>query len=311
VVRGDLPLGQLAGLAGFLFLTLVAIGSGMGSMGVWWPTWLLGASLAAVFLAVAPAEWVSRGFLPNAALLGAVAFGAVWLKTPISLAVLAYEFTQNGSLLLPSLVAASLARWIYLKVGESAWVDQLLVSKGFPIEDGRAVAVLQALKAGDAMVRNFDTVDERDSVRSCHEKIRSCHYPFLPVVDVHGRYKGLLTVDLIEEVLFSDESGASQLQLEDEGRAREKLGGLLEAKDLLYRSGIQTPAVDSGTSLAEVAVRIRGQSCLPVVDSENRVVGLLFDHDIRQCYDREVARRSFVMQAGQNSQLQRRRARDR
>jgi CBS domain-containing protein len=158
------------------------------------------------------------------------------------------------------------------------------------------------------MVRNFETVDERDSVRSCHEKIRSCHYPFLPVVDGHGRYKGLLTVDLIEEVLFSQDSEARGSGSGDgPEHAHEKLAGLLEAKDLLYRAGIPTAAVNFETSLADLSDRLRGNSCLPVVDSESRVVGLVFDHDVRQCYDREVARRSFVIQANQNSRLQGRR----
>ena len=296
LMRGEWGFAQRLSLIGFLFLTLLAMGSGFGSMGVWWPTVLLGAALASVVLEPVPPTLLPRGLIPNAALLGAVAFGAVWLRTPISLAVLAFEVTQNGSLLLPCLLAATLARWVDRKMGQTAWFDQLLESKGFPIQEGRAVAVLESLRVRDAMVTNFETVTEMDSVRSCHEAIRSCHYPFLPVLDSRGLFKGLLTVDLIEEGLFS--------HLPSQGsrdHAHEKLSGLLEAKDLLYRSGIQSKAVHQDLSLEKVGDLLRGQICLAVVDDHGCVVGLLFAHDVRQCYDREVARRSFVVQANQNA----------
>jgi H+/Cl- antiporter ClcA len=298
LLQGGLGLWESVQLLAVLFLTLAALGSGMGSMGIWWPTFLAGATLSYLLVRGFAGEILPAAMTANAAMIGAVAFGSVWLRTPISLAVLAFEFTQNGTLLLPALLAATVGRWVDQKLGRIGWVDQLLVSKGFPIVDGRALAVLKSLKVGAAMVTNFETVGERESIRSCHEKILSCHYPFLPVVDSAGLYRGLLTVDLIE--------AAMEAAMEESGQhsgsaAHERLEGLLEAKDLLYRSGIEVPSVQVDQSLAGVKGALIGQSCLPVVDSESKVVGLLFAHDVRQCYDREVARLSFVIRASQST----------
>ncbi len=295
IIRGELSVQVCMGLFAFLFLILLALGSGMGTMGIWWPTFLAGTALSYGLLLLLPVAWFSRGFLPNAALMGAVALCSVWLRAPISLAVLAFEITQNGTLLLPCLIAATLARWIDRKLGQTAWFDQVLQAKGFPIQDGRAVSVLKSLKVSDAMVRNFESVHERDSIRSCHDRIRGCHYPFLAVVDHQEKFKGLLTVDLIEQGLASQAQAPSS----EESHAHEKLSGLLEAKDLLYRSGLSFRAVRPDVSLAELRGVFEGQSCIAVVEADGRTVGLLFAHDVRQCYDREVARLSFVIQAEQ------------
>lgn len=295
VIRGEFTLQHCFGLFSFLLLLLMALGSGLGTMGVWWPAFLAGTALSYGLLLMLPVTFFSRGFLPNAALMGAVAFCSVWLRAPISLAVLAFEITQNGTLLLPCLISATLARWIDRNLGQTAWFDQVLQSKGFPIQDGRAVSVLKSLKVSDAMVSNFEFVHERDSIRSCHDRIRGCHYPFLVVVDHQEKYKGLLTVDLIEQGLDSQ----IQSQSEETPHAHEKLSGLLEAKDLLYRSGISFRAVRPDVSLAELRGVFEGQSCIAVVGADGRAAGLLFAHDVRQCYDREVARLSFVIQAEQ------------
>jgi len=293
VIRGEWSAAGCLGLAGYLFLVLMLVGAGLGTAGVWWPVFLLGIVVSFGLVSLIPVSFVSRGFVPNAALLGAVALSSVWMRTPISLAVLAFEITQNGSLLLPCLIAAALARWIDRRMGQTAWVDQLLKSKGFAIQEGRAVAVLQALKVRDAMVTNFETVHELDSVRVCHEKIRECHYPFLAVLDNEQKFKGLLTVDVIEKGLLS--------QLDQ--RLDDKLGSLLEARDLLFRSPVSLRTVRADTSLADLRGVFEGQSCIAVLSDDGRAVGLMFAHDVRQCYDREVARRSFVIQANQNSRL--------
>lgn len=292
VIRGEWSPGACLGLTVYLFMSLLVLGAGLGTMGVWWPVFLLGAVASFGMLGLLPSGWVSRGFVPNAAILGAVAVGSIWMRTPISFAVLAFEVTQNGSLLLPCLLAATLARWVDRRMGQTAWVDQLLAAKGFPIEEGRSVAVLRSLRVRDAMVRNFETVHESDSVRVCHERILECHYPFLAVLDSSENFKGLLTVDAIESGL-----------LRQEGHSHEKLAGLLEAKDLLYRAAVPVKTVREESTLAELRGVFEGQSCIAVLEAGtgSRVVGLLFPHDIRQCYDREVARLSFVSQASQIS----------
>jgi CIC family chloride channel protein len=287
VIRNELPLAALSALAVSVFLVLAAMYSGWSSLGVWWPSFLLGATVSMLLArALLATGWVHSGVAANAALLGAVAWCVVWFRTPITFAVLAYELSGSGSLLLPALLAGWIAGAIARRFPVRGWIQSVLEAKNFPIREGRSVAVLQSLTAGDAMVRDFQSVRETDSIRTCHEMIRQCRYPFLAVVNEAGTFIGLLTVDIIEQGLHSQSTAG--------------LEGLLESRDLLssqpqMRGTIRTARV--GTRLSELSSVFESQICLPVLSEEGRPVGLVFSSDVRHAYDRELARISFMVQA--------------
>jgi CIC family chloride channel protein len=287
VIRNELPLAAMTALAVSLFLVLAAMYSGWSSLGVWWPSFLLGATVSMLLArALLATGWVHSGVAANAALLGAVAWCVVWFRTPITFAVLAYELSGSGSLLLPALLSGWIAGTIARRFPVKSWIQSVLEAKNFPIREGRSVAVLQSLTAGDAMVRDFQSVRETDSIRTCHEMIQQCRYPFLAVVNDTGAFIGLLTVDIIEQGLQSQSTAG--------------LEGLLESRDLLssqpqMRGTIRTARV--GTRLSELSSVFESQICLPVLSEEGRPVGLVFSSDVRHAYDRELARISFMVQA--------------
>jgi CIC family chloride channel protein len=297
VIRNELPTRALISLAVSLFLVLSAVYSGWGSLGVWWPSFLMGAAVSMlVARGVLATGWVHSGVAANAALLGAVAWSVVWFRTPITLAVLAYELSGNGSLLLPALLAGWIAGVVARRFPTRSWIQGVLESKQFPIREGRSVAVLQLLTAGDAMVRDFQSVRERDSIQTCHEMIHQCRYPFLAVVNDSGAFTGLLTVDIIEQGLQMHHELAQQ----ERDAVVSRLEGFLEARDLLssqpqMRGAIRTARV--GTQLSELTSVFESQICLPVLSDEGRPVGLVFSSDVRHAYDRELARISIMLQA--------------
>lgn len=302
VVRGELSVSGAIPLAGALFLVLAAVYSGFGSMGVWWPSFLLGALISMLAVRGLSALGMNYpGSLANAVLLGAVAWTVAWFRTPISLSVLAYELSGNGSLLLPALAVGWGAREIGTRWGGEGWIQGILESKQFPIREGRSLEVMKSLRVEDAMVRDFEAVREADSIESCHRRILDCRYPFLAVVDDYGVFKGLLTVDLIERGMHSRIEATEQT----EPAGVERLTGLLEARDLLYhaqganrsarRAAVQ--AVSLGTPLSELSGLFTSQLCVPVLSNERKPIGLVFPSDVRQAYDRELARISFIVQA--------------
>ncbi len=287
VIRNELPLAALGALAVSLFLVLAAMYAGWGSLGVWWPSFLLGTTVSMIITRMLlTTGWVHSGVAANSALLGAVAWAVVWFRTPITFAVLAYELSGSGSLLLPALFAGWIAATVARRFPVKGWIQSVLESKNFPIQEGRSVAVLQSLTAGDAMVRDFQSVRETDSIRTCHEMIQQCRYPFLAVVNASGTFIGLLTVDIIEQGLHSQSAAG--------------LDGLLEARDILssqppMRGALRTARV--GTRLSELTSVFESQICLPVLSEEGCPVGLVFSSDVRHAYDRELARISFIVQA--------------
>jgi hypothetical protein len=72
------------------------------------------------------------------------------------------------------------------------------------------------------------------------------------------------------------------------------LARLIEAKDLLYRSGKKTPHVKTSDALPAVMALLEDFPCLPVVGDGGRVLGLLFVHNVRLAYERQVARSALV-----------------
>ncbi|MEN9723774.1 MAG: hypothetical protein RJB38_1760 [Pseudomonadota bacterium] len=297
VLRNELSVAGLFSLAAALFLALAANYSGIGSLGVWWPSLLLGATASMLIMKVLLATgWIHSGVTANAVLLGAVAWVVIWFRTPVTMAVLAYEVSGRGSLLLPAFLACSLAKLLSLRFGGKGWIESNLEAKEFPIRGGRSVEVMRSLTAEEAMVRDFQHVREHDSIQHCRETIRQCRYPFLAVVNDRGAFTGLLTVDVIEQGLESQLS----LEMPPEEGVDSRLGQLLEARDLLFHQqqghGIVRTA-RAHTRLSELGALFETQICVPVVCDEGRPVGLLFSSDVRHAYDRELARISIMVQA--------------
>jgi CBS domain-containing protein len=87
-------------------------------------------------------------------------------------------------------------------------------------------------------------------------------------------------------------------RLQDPLTSNSPLANLLEAKDLLYRSGFKVPTVKATDKLSSTTKLFEEVPCVPVLGEEGRVIGLLFAHNVRLAYDREVARRTLSLQHG-------------
>ncbi|MBU6374403.1 MAG: chloride channel protein, partial [Bdellovibrionales bacterium] len=227
LVRNELSLHALIGLSLCLFLTVCAVYVGIGTMGVWWPAFLLGAAVSLCGLrGLQNVGAIHAGAIPNAVLLGAVAWTVVWFRTPITVAVLAYELSGSGSILIPALLVGWFSRYLAERLQAESWIHSALESKRFPIRSGRATSVLSTITAGDAMVRDFQSVQATVSIEECRRLVLQGRYPFVAVVDSQGRFMGLLSADQVEEGF------RSQRRLQGEN-SESRLAELIEVKDLL------------------------------------------------------------------------------
>ena len=262
-------------------VSLAIVLSGFGSIGLFWPVFALGG-----FLGYCVNHWALGSltdFSAASALMGGAAFWGVILDTPLSGAVLAYELTQNIHILFPCLVAAIIAKLIRRLLRSPSLIEKDLAYRGVSLIDGRSKEVLKAVSVKEAMVTDHEIVHEQETVKDLQTRIIHARYPFLPVVNTQGIYLGLLTLDSVPEV-SKDQAGEP---------AESSLSKLVEAKDLLYRSRYRSPFVRWGDRLSDVVDVFEELPCIPVLAEDNRVVGLLFIHNVRLAYDREVARRSF------------------
>jgi CBS domain-containing protein len=262
-------------------LGLVAAIAAFGTAGVLWPLLLLGAWGGAVLCSLFPGL---EGIIP---LAGGAAFWGAVLGAPLSGAIVAYELTHDLGTLIAALVA-SLGAWkIRQWLGVRTILEDDLGSQGISLNQGRSVSVLESVPVREAMVKDFDTVQEHESLAEVYRVLRKSHYPFLPVVNAQGIYAGLLTADIIEEACHSAVSQASS------GKA--PISKLLEAKDILYRLGSQVPTIGADDKLATTIGLFERTAVMPVLGSGRQVEGLLFDYGVRIAYDREVARKSLFL----------------
>lgn len=267
-----------------IFLTqwvaLALVLSGFGTTGVFAPLFALG-GLAGFFSN--QALW---GGLPefssSAGLIGAVALWGAVLGIPLTGAVLAFELTQNLQIFIPCLVAGLIARKVCRSLKTQSLVHHDLEARGVSIIDGRSSTVLNSIPVREAMITDFEIVHEQEPISELHARTLKARYPFMPVVNAQGFYLGLLTVDMIQDAWLS------------QAQTARPLSQLLEAKDILYRSGFKPPIVKMNDRLSDSLGIFDKIPCVPVLGEDRRVAGLLFVYSVRLAYDREVARRSFT-----------------
>lgn len=266
-------------LSGTLSLSMVL--AGFGTIGVFWPVLALGGFFGTGLNGLA-LQWLGA----PAALMGFAGGAALWgslLGAPVTGAVLAFELTQNVNVLLPCLLAGGLAYAVRRGLRTQPLIQTDLAARGLGLVDGRSSGVLAAISVRDAMVADHEIVHEQEPVSEIYPRLIQSRYPFLPVVNAQGHYTGLLTVDLIQEAWRSQS-----------GHSNSPLSKLLEAKDLLYRGGLKGPTIKVSERLSATAGLFDSAPCVPVLSDEGRVVGLLFIHNVRLAYDREMARRSLT-----------------
>lgn len=268
------------------FLKLLFILTAFGTAGIFWPVYALGGFWG--FLVYMILLKSLHGFAAAAGLVGASAFFGAFLGIPISGALISFELTQNVHVLLPCLFSALVAKALADRFQGKNWITNDLENRGIQLWSGRKKSILDSIKVRDAMVVDHEAVNEKDTISSLYSRILTARYPFLPVVNSLNVYLGLLTVDAIDEACHSEDPRASHSPLVK----------LLEAKDLLYRSGVVIPTIREDQNLTEIVKLMDEHPCLPVLDQEKQIRGLLFVHNVRLVYERELARSALSRNLG-------------
>ncbi|MGE0614002.1 MAG: chloride channel protein [Bacteriovoracia bacterium] len=274
-------------LANALVFTLVVVV--MGSFGVFWPVYLMGALIGYTLSKALVGDPLLMTYIGGSALFGAV------FSAPITAVLIAYEMSGNVGLVLPCFIAAAGARYVRKSLATRNLFNDFLMDCGLTLQSGRSVAILEGISVKDAMVTDFQRVEERESVDSIFNRFQESGYPFLAVVSSRGLYKGLITMDMIEESRTRDKTL-------DPSHSRSTISGLLEAKDLLYRYGNRFQSVYEDNRLAVTTGIFDSSPVAPVLNGQGEIVGLLFSYHVRISYDREVARRSFLVQTFRTKQ---------
>jgi len=264
----ELTIGFMLALAGLKILaTALTISSG-GSGGVFAPSLVIGGLFGgAIGLALHgyQPEWVAD---PTAFILvGMAAFFAAAAKVPIASLVLVTEMSGSYALLIPAMLAISVA-YMFSGTRWSIYENQVRNRLASPAHRGSYVIdVLEEIPARDVLRSNgqIEIVNPETTLRELYDMIGRTRQSVFPIVDDEGRFVGFVPLDVLREIPPDPQAS-----------------DLIIAEDLLETAAVVRP--DDNLNVALESLLRSGLDELPVVEADERFAGLLNRRDLLAAY---------------------------
>ena len=191
LLRGEMAIRVMVGLLVVKWIIWsVSLGSGT-SGGVLAPLLMMGGALGGVMATVLPNEGV--GFWPlisMSAILGGT------MRSPFTGVIFALELTHDVTVLLPLLVAATIAHGFTVLTLRRSILTEKVARRGYHLSREYAVDPLEILFVREVMRTNIAVLPASISLKDATDSLRSDHrrsQRLLPVVDDQGRLTGVLT----------------------------------------------------------------------------------------------------------------------
>lgn len=182
-----------------LVIWALALGSGT-SGGILAPLLIMGAAAGGLMAPVLPG-----GSVGVWSLLGMAACLAGVTRSPFTAVVFALELTHDIDLLLPLLLASSIAHLVSVLVLKRSILTEKVARRGFHVLREYSVGALDTLFVRDVMETDVVTVEPDRSVAEIHASVErrpaARRQRLLPVIDSDGRLLGAVPwVDILERV---------------------------------------------------------------------------------------------------------------
>lgn len=198
-----------------LVIWALALGSGT-SGGILAPLLIMGAAAGGLMAPVLPG-----GSVGVWSLLGMAACLAGVTRSPFTAVVFALELTHDIDLLLPLLLASSIAHLVSVLVLKRSILTEKVARRGFHVLREYSVGALDTLFVRDVMETDVVTVEPDRSVAEIHASVErrpaARRQRLLPVIDSDGRLLGAVPwVDILERVASADaHHTASEIMVHD------------------------------------------------------------------------------------------------
>jgi CIC family chloride channel protein len=259
----------LALLAGKILASSLTIAIG-GSGGVFAPALFVGAMLGSAY--GAGVHHLLPGVTAPAGAYGLVGMGAVFAaaaRAPITAVIIIFELTGDYRIILPLMFAVVLATAASRLLSGDTIYTLKLRRRGIDVTRGRGLNLMQVLRVGDAMQPLPTAVQAETPLDQVIAVLSNAPTDGLPVVDVDGGNRGVITSQQIEQAMREDLLDATAGDL---------------AQDALPLTADQTLEQALGALL-------HAGSGLPVIDPHNGApVGWLTHLDVLRAYNAQVER---------------------
>lgn len=276
-IDGSLTL-QFLFLVGLLKIvaTSFTISSG-GSGGVFAPSLVIGGLLGGAFGKLFSITFPGIIDQPGAfVLVGMASFFAGAAKVPIASMIMVSEMTVGYSLLVPMILASSVA-YLFSRKKTSIYEKQVPKRVDSPAHMGDFIVdVLEGIRVEDVLKKEKKVVliPEYTKLRDIGDIISNTTNSYFPVVNEKNKMIGIISMDDLRTLFFE-----------------RHMGDLLIAKDIATKDVI-TLNLEESLSSALKKFTMKNIDELPVVDSKkpNKVIGMLSRRDAILAYNEAVLR---------------------
>jgi CIC family chloride channel protein len=272
---------EVFGQMAWYFLLLLALGKIVatsltlttgGSGGLFTPSLYIGAATGGAFGVLLRDLFPALHIRPEAyALVGMGALVAGATNAPITGILIVFEMTNDYAIVPPLMLATVICHHIARRLEPDSLYSGWLRRRGERIEHGTDRALLTGLGVRDAYERAPQVFPADAPVATLLQHLRPGEQTTFPVVDVHRRLLGVVTMAELGQL----------------ARDRPDPAGLTAA-DMVG----PTETVTLGDSLLEATRRlgVRGSSALPVVEEGSlRLTGLISRSHILAAYQRALS----------------------
>ena len=268
-LSGDLSLQVMIALAiAKLVATILCYGSG-GAGGIFAPVLFIGGMIGGTFghldsLVLSHGDSDLGAF----ALVGMGAFFAAVIRAPITSVLIIFEMTRSYGLILPLMIANSVAFVLAKRMHQLPIYEALLEQDGKHLPaTQRTAAAISALTVGDAMTTQVVSLNADLTVREAIEIVKGRPYNKYPVLNERGKFLGTVTESRLRRRLA-------------ENRGEEPVRTFARVEELLRP---EHPLVEAIVLMNKVGARQ-----LAVVDAEDttRVIGVLAMSDVMRAHAR-------------------------
>jgi CIC family chloride channel protein len=259
-----------------MLATSVSLASG-GSGGVFAPSLFLGTMIGGFVGALTEQFWPGISAGPGAyALVGMAAMVAGTTHAPITAILIIFEMTHDYKIILPLMIAATIATLITTRLHKESIYTLKLVRKGIKLFQGREVNLLKSLSVAQVMNPNVVTIPPQMNLKAIFDLMHQTHHDYFYMVDDASAFLGVLTSRDIRSAMGAEEASAN----------------LIIAMDMANQS---LPVVHTGDSL-DAVMKVFGKvemEELPVVEQETgNLLGTISRQHAIDAYNNELSRRN-------------------
>jgi CIC family chloride channel protein len=262
-----------------IFSTAITLSAG-GSGGVFAPALVVGATLGSFFGFIFQYSFPTLATKPEAyVLLGMAGLLAGTMHAPFTSIIMIFELTKNPDFILPAMITSIISVAITKKLTKESIYTMPLLQFNINLKGKTELNVLESISVKDVYSNQAEIIYENEKFGSIIEKLIKKNRQVLVVKSLKNEFYGLITIDIIKEILMDNEH----------------IENLLIAGDIAIKN---LPKIYVNQSLKDVwdIMNHSGFDILPVFndDEKQQFSGLIYRKDLDYFYNKELEKIDFT-----------------